>query len=326
MSGALGLVSVLDLEPASEDFLAEVVEGLSGSPRSLPCKFFYDERGQELFQKICELPEYYITRTETELLRRYGSEMAESIGANAELIGFGTGAGMKARMLLQHLESPIAYVPVDISKQRLTESTAELSRVMPNLDILPVCGDYLQPLQLPKSRRKPDHLAVYFPGSTIGNLEPEIAANFLQRVCRLCGKSGGLIIGVDLRKDRRILEAAYNDTSGVTAEFNLNLLVRANRELGANFDIPLWQHHAFYNERQGRIEMHLINVSDADQVVYIGHEEFRFSSGEKIITEFSYKYTQEGFVRLAMSAGFRLARVWTDPKQLFAVFHFTVAE
>src|SRR4029079_18073259 len=177
MSGAPGLVNVLDLEPASEDFLAEVVDGLSRSPRSLPCKFFYDERGQELFQKICELPEYYITRSETELLQRHGSEMAESIGANAELIGFGTGAGMKARMLLQHLETPIAYVPVDISKQRLTDSTAKLSRAMPNLDILPVCGDYLQPLQLPKSHRKPDHIAVYFPGSTIGNLEPEVAAH-----------------------------------------------------------------------------------------------------------------------------------------------------
>jgi dimethylhistidine N-methyltransferase len=324
MSGGPRLVDVLDLEPASEDFLAEVVDGLSRSPRSLPCKFFYDERGAELFLKICELPEYYITRTETELLRRHGGEMAESIGANAELIGFGTGAGMKARMLLEHLESPIAYVPVDISKQRLTDSTAELSRAMPTLDILPVCGDYLQPLQLPKSRRKPDHIAVYFPGSTIGNLEPEIAADFLRRVCRLCGKSGGLIIGVDLQKDRAVLEAAYNDSAGITAEFNLNLLVRVNRELGANFDLPLWRHQAVYNERQGRIEMHLI--SEAEQTVYVGGKEFCFRRGEKIITEFSYKYTQEGFVRLAVSAGFRLARVWTDPGQLFAVFHFTVAE
>src|SRR6267143_6341050 len=176
MSGVPGQVNVLDLEPVSEDFLAEVVDGLSHSPRSLPCKFFYDERGAELFLKICELPEYYITRTETELLRRHGGEMAESIGANAELIGFGTGAGVKTRMLLEQLENPIAYVPVDISKQRLTDSAAELSRAMPALDILPVCADYLQPLQLPKSLRKPDHVAVYFPGSTIGNMEPAIAA------------------------------------------------------------------------------------------------------------------------------------------------------
>lgn len=324
MSGSAGLVNVLDLEPVSEDFLAEVVAGLSSSPRSLPCKFFYDERGAELFQKICELPEYYITRTETGLLRRQGGEIAESIGSNAELIGFGTGAGLKTRLLLEQLENPIAYVPVDISKQRLTDSAAELGRAMPTLEILPVCADYLQPLQLPRATRKPDHVAVYFPGSTIGNLEPEIAQHFLRRVCRLCGKSGGLIIGVDLQKKREVLEAAYNDSAGVTAEFNLNLLVRANRELGADFDLALWRHQAIYNDRHGRIEMHLI--SEADQTVHVGGKEFHFSRGEKIVTEFSYKYTQEGFARLAVSAGFRLARVWTDPKQLFAVFHFTVAE
>jgi len=325
MSGAPGRVTVLDLEPVNADFLAEVIAGLSSSPRSLPCKFFYDERGADLFQKICELPEYYITRTETELLRRHGREMAESIGANAELIGFGTGAGVKTRMLLEHLENPIAYVPVDISKQRLTDSAAELSRAMPALDILPVCADYLQPLQLPKSLRKPDHVAVYFPGSTIGNLEPAVAQDFLRRVCRLCGRSGGLIIGVDLQKSRRILEAAYNDSAGVTAEFNLNLLARANRELDADFDLALWRHQAIYNEPEGRIEMHLI--SEADQTVHVGGREFAFTRGEKIITEYSYKHTLEGFARLASSAGFREAsRVWTDPQQLFAVFHFAVAE
>jgi len=324
MSGPAGLVHVLDLEPVSEDFLAEVVAGLSSSPRSLPCKFFYDERGAELFQQICELPEYYITRTEIELLRRYGSEIAESIGANAELIGFGTGAGLKTRLLLEQLETPIAYVPVDISKQRLTDSAAKLGRAMPALEILPVCADYLQPLRLPRATRKPDHVAGYFPGSTIGNLEPDVAQHFLRRVSRLCGESGGLIIGVDLRKDREVLEAAYNDSAGVTAKFNLNLLVRANRELGADFDLLLWRHQAIYNERHGRIEMHLI--SEAEQTVHVGGGKFHFLRGEKIITEFSYKYTQEGFARLAVSAGFRLARVWTDPKQLFAVFHFTVAE
>jgi len=325
MSGAPGRVTVLDLEPVKADFLAEVVAGLSSSPRSLPCKFFYDERGADLFQKICELPEYYITRTETELLRRYGSEMAESIGANAELIGFGTGAGIKTRMLLEHLENPIAYVPVDISKQRLIDSAVELSHAMPALEILPVCGDYLQELQLPKPLRKPDHVAVIFPGSTIGNLEPKVAEDFLRRVCALCGKSGGLIIGVDLQKSREVLETAYNDSAGVTADFNLNLLVRANRELGADFDLPLWRHQAIYNEREGRIEMHLI--SGARQTVRVGGHEFEFAIGEKIVTEYSYKHTLEGFARLASSAGFREAsRVWTDPKQLFAVFHFAVAE
>ena len=325
MSGAPGRVTVLDLEPVNADFLAEVLVGLSSSPRSLPCKFFYDERGADLFQKICELPEYYITRTETELLRRYGSEMAESIGANVELIGFGTGAGIKTRMLLERLENPIAYVPVDISRQRLIDSAIELSHAMPALEILPVCGDYLQELQLPKPLRKPDHVAVFFPGSTIGNLEPDVAADFLTRVCRLCGKSGGLIIGVDLQKSREVLEAAYNDTAGVTAQFNLNLLVRANRELDADFDLSRWRHQAIYNEREGRIEMHLI--SETGQTVHVGGREFTFARGEKIVTEYSYKHTLEGFAHLAASAGFREAsRVWTDPERLFAVFHFAVAE
>src|SRR5256714_9446913 len=223
MSGAPGRVTVLDLEPVNADFLAEVLAGLSSSPRTLPCKFFYDERGADLFQNICELPEYYITRTETELLRRSAPEIAESIGPNAALIGFGTGAGIKTRLLLEHLQNPIAYIPVDISKQRLLDSAIELSHAMPALEILPVCADYLQDLQLPKPLRKPDHVAVFFPGSTIGNLEPPVAADFLRRVCALCGKSGGPIIGSGLRKDRAVLEAACNDTPGLTTQVNLNL-------------------------------------------------------------------------------------------------------
>jgi dimethylhistidine N-methyltransferase len=325
MSGAPGRVTVLDLEPVSADFLAEVLAGLSSSPRTLPCKFFYDERGSELFLKICELPEYYITRTETELLRHSAPEIAESIGPNAALIGFGTGAGIKTRLLLEHLQNPIAYIPVDISKQRLIDSAIELSHAMPALEILPVCADYLQDLQFPKPLRKPDHMAVFFPGSTIGNMEPPVAADFLRKICHLCGKSGGLIIGVDLQKSREILEAAYNDSAGVTAEFNLNLLVRANRELGADFDVARWKHRAVFNEGEGRIEMHL--VSEGDQTVRVGGREFTFAGGEKIITEFSYKHTIEGFTRLAASAGFREAsRVWTDPNRWFAIFHFAVAE
>ena len=321
MNGALGGVSLLDLEPATSDFLDEAVAGLSSSPRTLPSKFFYDERGSDLFQQICELPEYYVTRTETEILRHYGAEMAESIGENAELVGFGTGAGVKTRMLLDHLQNLIAYVPVDISKQRLTESAAALSREMPELEILPVCADYLQPLELPTPSRKPAHIAVYFPGSTIGNMQPEEARHFLQRVARLCGTSGGLIIGVDLQKSSDILEAAYNDGAGVTAAFNRNMLVRANRELGADFDLCRWRHRALYNQEAARIEMHLL--SEGKQTVHLGGREFDFAPGEKIITEFSYKHTVEGFAALAASAGFQLARVWIDPQKLFAVFHFT---
>ncbi|MDQ3414448.1 MAG: L-histidine N(alpha)-methyltransferase, partial [Verrucomicrobiota bacterium] len=292
----------------------------SASPRTLPSKFFYDERGSDLFQEICELPEYYVTRTETEILRQHGTEIAESIGENAELVGFGTGAGVKTRLLLDHLQNLIAYVPVDISKQRLTESAEALSREMPNLEILPVCADYLQPFELPTPSREPAHIAVYFPGSTIGNMEPPVARHFLERVARLCGHSGGLIIGVDLQKSKEVLEAAYNDSAGVTAAFNLNMLDRANRELEADFDLSQWRHRAVYNDQAHRIEMHL--VSGQAQTVHLGEYAFDFAAGEKIITEFSYKHTIEGFSALAASAGFQLARVWTDPRKLFAVFHF----
>ena len=324
MSTTTGGPAVLDLEPAASEFLAQAMAGLSATPRTLPSKFFYDERGSDLFQQICELPEYYVTRTEFEILRRHGAEMAESIGANAEVVGFGTGAGAKTRMLLQHLSNPIAYVPVDISKQRLIDSAQELSRVMPTLEILPVCADYLQPLRLPTPSRKPAHIAVYFPGSTIGNLEPALARDFLTRVCRLCGHSGGLIIGVDLQKPREILEPAYNDSAGVTAAFNLNLLVRANRELGADFVLPCWRHRAVYNAAIGRIEMHLVSLGA--QSVHLGGHTFDFQSGEFIITEFSYKYTVESFDALAVTAGFRLSRTWTDPQKLFAVFHFVTQD
>ncbi len=314
-------VALLDLEPATSEFLAQAIAGLAGTPRTLPSKFFYDERGSDLFLQICELPEYYVTRTETEILRHHGAEIADSIGENAELVGFGTGAGIKTRMLLQHLRNLIAYVPVDISKQHLTESAEALSREMPSLEILPVCADYLQPIDLPTPSRKPAHIAVYFPGSTIGNLKPEVAKHFLERVCRLCGESGGLIIGVDLVKPREILEAAYNDSAGVTAAFNLNILARANRELDADFNLTHWRHRAVYNEEASRIEMHLI--SETDQTLHLGDQEFHFGPGEKIITEFSYKHSVEGFSALAGSAGFQPARVWTDPQKLFAVFHFT---
>ncbi len=322
MSDSAAEVELVDLEPATSDFLEQVIAGLATSPRTLPSKFFYDERGAELFQQICELPEYYITRTEHDILRENGAEMADSVGANAELVGFGTGAGVKTRMLLEHLDNPIAYVPVDISKERLIESAVALRRHMPRLEILPVCADYLQSLRLPVPSRTPEHIAVYFPGSTIGNLEPHVARGFLTRVCRLCGANGGLIIGVDLQKPREILEAAYNDGAGVTAQFNFNLLVRANRELGADFVLRCWKHRAVYNEQEGRIEMHL--VSELDQTVHVGGQAFSFRAGEHIISEFSYKYTPEGFAALAASAGFRLARTWIDPQRLFAVFHFVV--
>ena len=318
-----GRLAVLDVEPAKSDFLSEAIAGLSSTPPTLPCKFFYDERGALLFQKICELPEYYITRTELDILKRNSAEIASHLGARIALIGLGTGPGTKTRILLEKLQEPVAYIPVDISKDQLQTSATLFHKRFSQLEILPVCADYLQPFDLPSSLQTANRNIIYFPGSTIGNFEPRDANLFLRRLADLCGKGGGLLIGVDLQKDRDVLEQAYNDREGITAQFNLNLLVHANRELGADFDLGNWRHRAIYNSSAGRIEMHLI--SEIDQTVHIADHEFCFSSGEKIITEFSYKYTPEGFAALANTAGFEFARMWTDDARLFGVFYFTVA-
>jgi dimethylhistidine N-methyltransferase len=313
--------ALLDAAPAKLGFLEETIAGLSRSPRTLPCKFFYDGRGAQLFQKICELPEYYITRTELQILRLHGAEIAARLGSQVELIGLGTGAGTKTRILLEELDQPAVYLPIDISKEQLQKSTARFQQDFPQLEILPVCTDYLERFDLPLPRRPSSRSVVYFPGSTIGNFEPDAAADFLRRLVDLCGDDGGLLIGVDLQKDRDIIEAAYNDSAGVTAEFNLNLLVRANRELGADFDLPRWTHRAVYNSDAGRIEMYLI--SQAGQSVRLGGQPFHFDAGEKIVTEYSYKHTPEGFAALAAKAGFAFEQMWTDDARLFAVFYFS---
>jgi dimethylhistidine N-methyltransferase len=314
--------ALLDAAPAKLSFLEETIAGLSQSPRTLPCKFFYDERGAQLFQKICELPEYYITPTELEILRLHGAAIASVLGSQIELIGLGTGAGTKTRILLEELDEPAVYVPIDISKEQLQQSTARFHQDFPGLEILPICADYLERFELPLPRRPSSRSVVYFPGSTIGNFEPSAATEFLRRLVDLSGAGGGLLIGVDLQKDRHVIEPAYNDSAGVTAEFNLNLLARANRELGANFDLRRWTHRAIYNSSAGRIEMYLI--SETDQSVHIEDREFYFQTGEKILTEYSYKHTPEGFAALAGKAGFKFERAWIDDAQLFGVFYFTV--
>jgi dimethylhistidine N-methyltransferase len=315
-------LAVVDVEPSKSDFLSEAIAGLSRKPRTLPCKYFYDERGAALFQKICELPEYYITRTETAILRLHAHQMADHIGARCELIGLGTGAGTKTRILLEELEEPAVYIPVDISKEQLERSTALFRRIFAGLEILPVCADYLELFDLPSPSRKAARNVVYFPGSTIGNFEPAEAIKFLRRIVDLCGKNGALLIGVDLQKDRHVLERAYNDSASITAQFNLNLLARANREFGANFDLKQWRHYATYNPDEGRIEIYLI--SQIDQSVHIAGREFHFRSGEKIVTEFSYKYAPQRFIELARDAGFKFGQMWTDAERLFGVFYFTV--
>jgi dimethylhistidine N-methyltransferase len=307
--------------PATSDLLSDVIAGLSSDPRTLPCKYFYDERGAALFRKICELPEYYITRTEIDILDRHRAEIASQLGPNIELIGLGTGAGTKTRILIEALEKAAAYVPVDISEKQLRKSTALFRQIFPNLEILPVCADYLQPVVLPATRHKAARNVVYFPGSTIGNFEPNEALEFLRRIAKVSSRGGGLLIGVDLQKDQNVIEAAYNDSAGVTAEFNLNLLAHINREVGADFDLSQWQHRAIYNSEVGRIEMYLISTTD--QTVHIGDREFRFLAGEKILTEHSYKHTPEGFIALAKQAGFDFLKLWTDDARLFGVFYFS---
>lgn len=305
-----------------ENFRDEVLDGLSKSPRQLPYKFFYDQRGAQLFQEICDLPEYYITRTEIEILRLHGADMAKALGPQVELIGLGTGAGTKTRILLEELHNPAVYVPIDISKEQLEKSSARFREMFPTLQVLPVCVDYLEPFELPLPRRLSSQSVIYFPGSTIGNFEPETASEFLARLVDLAGDGGGLLIGVDLQKDRDVLERAYNDAAGVTAQFNKNLLVRINRELEADFDLNRWQHHAIYSPSEGRIEIYLI--SDNEQTVHIGAREFQFRAGEEILTEYSYKHTIAGFIELARQAGFHFEQVWTDDARWFGVFYFTV--
>src|SRR5436190_20046933 len=302
MSGDYSTVPQQVAEPESSDFLTDVIGGLSSNPRTLPCKYFYDERGATLFQKICELPEYYVTRTEIEILDRNRSEIASQLGPAIQLIGLGTGAGTKTRILIEALDKPAVYIPVDISQKQLRQSTALFRKIFPDLEILPVCADYLQPVVLPSPHHKPARNVVYFPGSTIGNFEPDEAVQFLLRVTNVCREKGGLLIGADLKKARDVLEAAYNDRAGVTAQFNLNLLARANRELGADFDLDQWRHRAIYNSDAGRIEMYLI--SESDQFLHLDEQRFHFRRAEKIVTEFSYKYSPEEFSALAGKVGF----------------------
>ena len=308
---------------AKENFREEVLRGLAKSPRELPCKFFYDQRGAQLFQQICELPEYYITRTEIEILRLHGAEMANVLGPQIELIGLGTGAGTKTQILLEELKDARVYVPIDISREQLERSAARFNEMFPTLQILPVAADYLEPFELPLPRQLSSRSVIYFPGSTIGNFEPDAAGEFLTRLVDLAGDGGGLLIGVDLQKDRHIIEAAYNDSAGVTAQFNKNILTHINRELGGHFDLAHWQHYAIYNPAEGRIELYLI--SEIDQAVKISGREFQFRAGEKILTEYSYKHTIGGFITLARQAGFHFEQVWTDDNRWFGVFYFTVA-
>lgn len=298
-----------------------VVDGLSQEQKQLPCKFFYDAEGSKLFDAICELDEYYPTRTELALLESHSGEIAELIGPGAELIEFGCGSLQKIRVLLSAVKDPAAFVPIDISREHLVQSAKDLAEEFPALTLRPVVADYTQPLDLPTMESVPKRVG-FFPGSTIGNFTRPEAVRFLKVVADIVGRGGELLIGVDLKKDEATLNAAYNDQEGVTAAFNLNILERINRELGGDFDVDAFRHHAFYTKERGRIEMHIESLKD--QTVRINGSSFDFEPGETIHTENSHKYGVEEFLIYAGEAGFDPVQTWTDPNNLFSIHYLRV--
>jgi dimethylhistidine N-methyltransferase len=319
----VALASFDDIAPDREAFRAEVLSGLSQAQKSLPSKFFYDERGSDLFYEICNTPEYYPTRVETALLRRIAPEAAALIGPNCCLIEYGAGSSEKMRIILDALEAPAAFVAVDISKEHLLQGTRALAADHPSLLVHGVCADYSRPFRLPIIEgRRVDRKVAFFPGSSLGNFDIDEARDFLAAAVQVVGSGGGMLIGIDMKKDEAILNAAYNDAAGVTAAFNLNMLRRINREAGANFDLQSFRHNAFFNAAQGRIEMHL--VSAKDQKVEVAGRSFPFRAGETIHTENSYKYSIEEFQELARSACFVPVKAWTDPGGLFSVHYLEV--
>lgn len=318
MSGSsAGEVQVIDCGVDRETFLADVLAGLSQEPKRLPPKYFYDRRGSELFDRICQVDEYYLTRTEAKILREQGSQIARQLGPGCVLFEPGSGSSEKVRLLLEHLDRPAAYVPIEISESHLRRAAARLKRDFPELAVLPVCADFLGSYQLPKLPKPHGRRVVFFPGSTLGNFEPPQAERFLERMAALAGPGGGVLLGLDLVKSPQRLVAAYNDQQGVTAAFNRNLLQRINRELGADFDLDQFAHRAFYNPVRQRIEMHLESL--AEQVVTIDEHRIAFEAGESIHTENSYKYSLGSFARLARRAGLSVEHQWTDPQRLFSV-------
>jgi dimethylhistidine N-methyltransferase len=309
-------MSELSPSKASTAMLQEVLNGLQKRQKALSSKFFYDERGSELFEEITHQAEYYPTRTERKILTSNITEIAAVIGSESVIIEPGSGSSKKTRLLLDEIPKLAAYVPVEISQEYLARMVKELRSEYPGLLVKPVCADYTKPFELPEIDTPFEYYVVFYPGSTIGNFRPETAQSFLQMLAEFMVPGGGLLIGVDLKKDPELLEAAYNDKKGVTAAFNKNMLVRLNRELNANFEVDQFVHHAFYNQEKGRIEMHL--VSQSEQRVRIGDESISFKKGETIHTENSYKYSLQDFEAL-VSEWFSVDQVWTDDDDLFSL-------
>lgn len=299
------------------EFLQDVIDGLSSSRKTLPCKYFYDERGSTLFEQICEQPEYYLTRSELEIMQSHVSEMAELIGPEAMVVEFGSGSGIKTRLLLESLIDPSIYVPIDVSKEHLNNLAAEMKSEFLCLEVSPLVADFTKPFSFPETEQEHSRRVVYFPGSTIGNFTADQAMELLNSMSEIIGENGLALIGIDLKKDAQALENAYNDRAGVTAAFNLNLLHRIRDELNGEINIDNFEHQAIWNEQESRIEMHLKSLSI--HTIKVGRKEFSFQEGESILTEYSHKYSIKDFQKLASHAGFEIQKIWSDKQERFAV-------
>jgi dimethylhistidine N-methyltransferase len=308
-------------ELTQNGILDEVINGLNQEQKQLPTKLFYDEKGSALFNEICELEEYYPTRTEMQIMQDNIEEIGSLLGEGTLLIEFGSGSSTKIRLLLEHIPGLAGYVPMDISAELLIQSAELLRKDYPGLNIYPLAADYTKDFDLPFIEQPYDHIAAYYPGSTIGNFKPNEARIFLKRVAKIIGKNGGMLIGVDLKKDRKTLEAAYNDAKGITAEFNLNILTHINNKLYSNFDANKFRHFAFYNEKESRIEMHLL--SNKEQKVRLNGFSLHIKKDENILTEYSYKYSVEEFAQL-VSDIFEVRKIWTDKNNFFSIQYLRV--
>ncbi len=314
---------LIELPTPGASALAELRAGLARKPRELPAKYFYDAAGSALFDRICELPEYYLTRAELQLMERHVGDIAAFIGCEAQLIEFGCGSGRKTRLLIESLR-PASFVPVDISRSALESACTGLAGDFPDLDITAINADYTRPIDIAALvAARPACRTVYFPGSTVGNFDRMETMAFLGRIRGLVGAGGTLVIGVDCKNSPDLLHAAYNDSAGVTAAFNLNLLTHVNREFGANFELGGFEHVAFYDEERGRVEMHLLSLRS--QKVSLGGTEYHFNADELLRTEISCKYAIDEFQDMARACGYAAERVWCDEGGLFAVHGLRVS-
>ena len=316
--------AVRDEQRPPDNVLLQVVQrGLRSQPKRLPSWLFYDEQGSALFEQICEQPEYYLTRAEIALLNQHAGDIAQVLGPDVRLVEYGSGHAIKTRLLLEHLATPVAWVPIELSTDPLRRGMERMAQHFPELPIQPLAVDFTRPLRLPVPPRAPRRTVVYFPGSTIGNFDEREATQLLRKMRSEMGDNGGILVGADLKKDRAVIEAAYNDGAGITAAFTLNLLTRLNRELGCNFELGGFSHRAHYNAMAGRIETHIL--STREQRVRVGRLQVSFREDEAMLVEYSCKYSLQDFAALAAIAGLAVQHVWLDPEGMFSLQYLTRA-